>query len=87
MLCTCPTTPGGLWEADRLDVRAALRHEGRVVGEVPLRYAGEESTFEGVLPLPDASGAFTLEVTAADPSRANFGRASYDFTTFPARSE
>ena len=87
MLCTCPTTPGGLWDADRMDVRAALRQEGRVVGEVPLQYAGEESTFEGVLPLPDEPGSFTLEVTASDPSRANFGRASYDFTTLSARSD
>jgi hypothetical protein len=40
--------------------------------EVPLSYAGEDSTFAGTLRLAEP-GEFTLEVLALDPTKANFG--------------
>lgn len=72
MLCGCPIEPGGLWDADRIDVTARLVRDGRVVQESEMTYAGETSVFEGSL-TPPAAGTYELEVVAADGERANFG--------------
>ncbi|RMG44161.1 MAG: hypothetical protein D6723_19675 [Acidobacteria bacterium] len=56
--------------------------DGKVVKEVPLRYAGRMSTYEGRL-TPTQAGTFDLEVLAMDPSRANFGMATRPLTVKP----
>lgn len=73
MLCGCPITEGGLWEADSMEVEAQLVYDGAVVQEVPLTYAGEPNTFAGRVPVP-GEGTFELQVIAADAEQANFGR-------------
>lgn len=73
MLCGCPIEPGGLWDADRIDVTARLVQEGRVVREAEMSFAGETSVFEGTITPPDA-GSYELVVLASDAERANFGR-------------
>lgn len=72
MLCGCPITPGGLWDADRIDVVARLLRNGAVVREAVLEYAGETSTFEGRLTPPEP-GTYELVVLAEDAGRANAG--------------
>lgn len=74
MLCGCPISPGGLWDADRIEIVARLLGGGEIVAETSLHYAGESSKFEGALEAPDP-GEYTLEILASDPERANFGRA------------
>lgn len=76
MMCGCPITPGGLWDANTKKLVARLRSDGRVVAEAPLRYAGEPSTFRGTLAVPGGArdGGLQLEVLAAEPSEENFGR-------------
>lgn len=71
LLCSCPTQPGGMWEVEA--VRARLKQQGRIVAETPLAYAGTESTYEGTLPAAPA-GAYELEIIAASPRTATFGR-------------
>lgn len=73
MLCGCPLEPGGLWDADRVEVTARLTREGRLVREATLDYAGRTSTFEGRIRAPEP-GTYRLTVVAADAERANFGR-------------
>lgn len=75
MLCGCPVTPGGLWDADGFTVTAALLRDGETVAESPLSYAGEASTFSGAVAAP-VPGEYTLRVVAAQPARGNFGVAS-----------
>lgn len=72
MLCGCPTRPEGMWDSRRIRRVARLVGEKGVVSEAGLQYAGETSTYWTSLELPEP-GAYTLEVTAADPERANFG--------------
>lgn len=72
MMCGCPFTPGGLWDADRAEVTARLTRDGRTVAETELRYAGEPSTFGAALPAPPEPGAYELVVTAAQEAD-NFG--------------
>jgi hypothetical protein len=79
MLCGCGIQPGGLWDADRIRVVARLVREGAVVAESPMHFAGETSSFEGSLDLPDA-GTYELQVLALDPERANTGMASVAIT-------
>lgn len=76
LLCGCPTEPGGLWDADAIEVVARLLRDGEAVAEAPLRFTGEESTFGGPLTAP-GPGAFTLQVLASDPARGNFGLAEH----------
>lgn len=76
MLCGCPTEPGGLWDADEIDVLARLIRDGAVVAEQPLSFAGETSVYHGTVRAP--AGAYTLEVLALDPEMANFGRVTAD---------
>jgi len=61
---------------------ARLLHEGQVVGEAPLAYAGEQSTYAGQLPLK-AIGTFVLEVLAMDAANANFGHVRQQVTVEP----
>lgn len=75
MMCGCPITPGGLWDADRVEVRARLVRDGETVTSATLSYAGETSTFGGELRAPPTPGTYELVVTASDPGRANFGMA------------
>jgi hypothetical protein len=85
MMCGCPTKPGGLWDADRYTIRAQLLHEGRVVDEVPLAFAGTTSEYAGTLSLPGDTesgeggpGAESMQVRvlASDAERVNFGMAT-----------
>lgn len=79
MLCGCPLTPGGMWDANRVDIRARLLRDGEVVREVPLRYGGVPSIFTVRLP-PADPGEYELEVLAADPERGNLGMARRDLS-------
>lgn len=76
MMCGCPITPGGLWDANTKEIVARLKSDGETVAEAPLRYAGEASTFGGTLRVPGGArrGDLELEVLASDPAEENFGR-------------
>ncbi len=72
MMCGCPVTPGGLWDAARLEVKALVKRDGRPQGEVTLAYAGEASLFSARLELREA-GVYEITVYAYDPSNGNTG--------------
>ena len=73
MACGCPTEPGGLWDSDRYTITARLVRNGEVLGEAPMRFAGETSVYEGALPVPEGAGPYEVQVLAADAERVNFG--------------
>lgn len=73
MLCGCPHTPGGLWDADRIRVVARLYDGTRVIRESPMRYAGEPNLFGGTISLAGVGPGVRLVAVALDPDRANFG--------------
>ena len=73
LLCGCPHTPGGLWDAVRISVKARLYEGTRVIREAILEYAGEPNMFTGAISLQDAGPNSTLVVLASDADRANFG--------------
>lgn len=79
MLCGCPTEPGGLWDADRYDIRAELIDgSGTTVSTVPLTFTGTTNEFGATVKRPDA-GVETIRVIASDAERVNFGVATSSF--------
>ena len=78
MMCGCPVTPGGLWDADTFEVGALLMKDGKQVGEMTLDYAGSASQFEGTWKV-DSPGTYEAVVYAYDPADGNTG---LDRTTF-----
>jgi len=78
MMCGCPIEPGGLWDADRFEVRALVSRDGKPLRELPLGFAGETSQFAAELEI-DAPGAYEVLVYAYDPANGNTG---LDRTTF-----
>lgn len=80
MNCGCPLTPGGLWDADTIEIAARITKAGELVETMPLEYAGEPSLFRGAY-APTESGAYEIAVYAYDPSDGNTG---LDCTTFIA---
>ena len=78
MMCGCPVTPGGLWDADTFEVAALVYHNGKKLGQTPLEYAGQASQFRAVLEISEA-GAYEVVVFAYDPANGNTG---VDKTTF-----
>ncbi|MFN7399084.1 MAG: hypothetical protein ACK5SX_08505 [Sandaracinobacter sp.] len=78
MLCGCPITPGGMWDANGFDVRASVRAPDGAVREVKLGYGGRTGLFTADLPL-GAPGAYVLTVTAFDEKT---GATGVDRTSF-----
>ncbi len=78
MMCGCPITPGGLWDANGFDVRASVRAPDGAVSEVKLAYGGRTGLFVADLPV-GASGAHVVTVTAF---YTKTGAAGVDRTSF-----
>jgi hypothetical protein len=78
LMCGCPTEPKGLWDSSRYELQVLVKRNGQPLTQVPLKFAGKTSTFEGELPVQQ-KGAYELTVTAFDPATGNTG---VDRTTF-----
>jgi len=83
MMCGCPIEPGGLWDADRFEVRARVRRDGGAEVELPLRYAGETNQFSAELETREP-GTYDVVVHAYDPATGNTGLDRTTFFVVPA---
>ena len=82
MMCGCPVTPGGLWDANRYEVRATLKRNGEQAGKAPLSYAGEPSQFGGSLRVEEP-GVYEVVVYAYDAQSGNTGVDKATFIVSP----
>jgi len=84
LMCGCPITPGGLWDADALTVKALVTHNGEKLPPIDLAFAGETSQFAGSVPVT-GPGVYDITVYAHHPGNGNTG---VDRTTFlvPSKS-
>lgn len=73
MACGCPTEPGGLWDADHIEIVARLHRNGEAAASIPLTFAGETSTYSGTF-RGDWKGPARIEVVASDVRSLNFGQ-------------
>lgn len=84
MLCGCPTEPGGLWNADDIDVLVRVLDGGKEVATQPLSFAGTTSTYATELTVSQ-TGRLELQVLALNDDTGNFGMASRTVVVKPAR--
>jgi hypothetical protein len=78
LMCGCPILPGGLWDADKLTVRAQVTRNGEKLTPIDLAFAGETSQFAATVPTPEP-GIYDVTVYAHHPGNGNTG---LDRTTF-----
>ena len=78
MMCGCPITPNGIWDANKYEVKAIVKHNGVVSDEIPLTFANKTNTFEGMLDVTK-EGSYEVIVYSFDSIRGNTG---VDKTTF-----
>ncbi len=72
MMCGCPISPGGVWDAGRFSVDAVVLDHGKMVGKSALSYAGKASQFAADLP-PLKPGHYTLRLVASEAGTPNVG--------------
>jgi len=72
MMCGCPLTPGGIWDANKIEVKALLKKNGQEVGVLPMEYAGSPSQFSGTWNISGA-GTYEAAVYAYDATTGNTG--------------
>ena len=61
-----------MWDADKFEVKALLKKDGKSAGALDMKYAGSPSTFEGFWNVT-AAGNYEAIVYAYDPSNGNTG--------------
>lgn len=71
MMCGCPITPGGIWDANQYEVSAILSRDGTRVSEMELNTEEKPSTFSVETSLE--KGMYELLIYAYDPVTGNTG--------------
>ncbi len=71
MMCGCPVTPGGIWDADQYEIRAVLSRDGTKISELEMRPEEKPSTFSAEITLDP--GLYGLIIYAYDPVSGNTG--------------
>ncbi|MFZ0488840.1 MAG: hypothetical protein WAM00_01230 [Salegentibacter sp.] len=71
MMCGCPVTDGGLWDAKQYEVKAVISRDGEKVKEIPLQIGEKSSTFSAETELE--KGLYEVLVYAYDPVSSNTG--------------
>lgn len=81
MMCGCPTSPGGTWDSDEIEMDIQVLRNGKPVSVPPMQYAGELSLYTTDIKI-SGPGAYEVTVTAYDPRTGNTG---LDRTSFVVR--
>lgn len=71
MMCGCPVTEGGTWDAAGYEIKALISSEGEVVKEIALQANQKASTFSEGIQLD--KGEYEIVVFAFDPKTGNTG--------------
>jgi len=72
MLCGCPISKGGVWNADDIEIKAILKKNGIADVEFPVSKLPGNNLFNGIIKIP-AKGNYELLVYAYDPKTNNTG--------------
>ena len=81
MVCGCPTSPGGTWDSQMIEITAEVLFEGDKLVTEAMEYTGTESRFSVDIPTAH-KGVYEVLVTAFDPRTGNSG---IDRTSFILR--
>jgi len=77
MMCGCTISKGGLWDADKMEVRGLVTYNGKPAGEVDLACTAP-NMFEGTL-APKGTGTYEVAVYAYMPNTGNTGLDKVNF--------
>ncbi|MFO8145831.1 MAG: hypothetical protein ACQEQB_03195 [Bacteroidota bacterium] len=77
MMCGCPLTSGGLWDADQYEVEALIFKDGKSEMVIPMQITDKPSTFLGKGSL--SPGNYEINVYAYDPETGNTGLGKTSF--------
>ncbi|WP_437918056.1 hypothetical protein [Sphingobacterium sp. LRF_L2] len=77
--CGCVITPGGIWDANTIEVRGLLKYEGIKQEDILFKY-DSPSTFTGIFSKVLKKGRYTLQVYAFDRVTNNTGAETITFT-------
>ncbi|MEO6071939.1 MAG: hypothetical protein ABIP67_01455 [Burkholderiales bacterium] len=72
MMCGCPITPNGQWDANKFEIVAMLAQGGKNLQTVSLPYAGKPSEFGGDIDIT-GKGQYEMTIYAYDPANGNTG--------------
>lgn len=71
MMCGCPVTNGGIWDAEQYEVKAIVTSEDGNTKEVTLQQKDKPSTFQATTSLE--KGLYEVMIYAYDPVTGNTG--------------
>jgi len=71
MMCGCPVTEDGVWDANQYEVKAIITSEGSEIKEVSLNPTNKPSTFAANTNLE--KGYYTITIYTFDPVTGNTG--------------
>jgi len=72
LMCGCPITPGGLWDAADYTLTATLWRDGKQLAAAPLAFRTAPGGYEGEIALPD-KGQYRLGLFALNIRTGNSG--------------
>ncbi|AFJ01350.1 hypothetical protein Q7C_169 [Methylophaga frappieri] len=72
LLCGCPITHDGHWQADNYQATAIIMKEDKTITEVPMKFVGPVGMFRGKTTLTDP-GHYKAIVTLYDKQHGNVG--------------
>lgn len=82
MMCGCPIEPGGLWDANKYEIKAQLTRNGEIAGQAEMKYAGNPSQFTVSFNI-DKPGNYETLVYAYDSQNGNTGLDVVSFVALP----
>ncbi|MEO1051745.1 MAG: hypothetical protein AAFX87_14040 [Bacteroidota bacterium] len=71
MMCGCTISKGGLWDAEKMEVKAIVKLNDEALTEIPMRWVSN-NLFEGDLPI-EKGGLYELTVYAYSEASGNTG--------------
>ena len=71
MMCGCPIEAEGIWDSNLMEVKAIVKKEGEIIGEVQLTNP-TQNTFKGAMTVSEA-GYYQITVYAYNPQTGNTG--------------
>ncbi len=83
-MCGCPERPDFLWDANKVNAKAAVFFKGKKIAEVPLKWASRISHFEASF-VPKEPGDYKIVIMASD-LRNNQGIAVTGLVAVPAKT-
>lgn len=72
LMCGCPITRGGIWNADDYEVSALVYRKGKLLTQTPLSFESDPGRFAGIIRL-GTEGRSELIITAHNRKTGNSG--------------